>query len=404
MKKPFQSIASDVELGEGVVVHEFVNLYGCKVGSQSRIGAFVEVQRDATIGAFCKISTHTFICSGVHIADCVFVGHGVMFVNDRDPRATNGDGSTRGNEDWTMERTFVEEGASIGSGATILCGVTIGAGAMVGAGAVVTKDVPAGATVVGNPARVIRKSPLQSLSIVIPAYNEAANIEATLNDALQIGTRVCELLEVLVCDDASSDDTRSMVNAMARDDARIRLLHRPKNRGIEASIRALYAAARHDYLFLNSADRQWPMESIFDMAQAIERGADLVVGIRTTKRDVYTPYRRMVSHAYERVVRALGATAGDPGSIKLGRTEVFRLPVVASGVFAEGERLIRAARQGYRVVAVPVEFARRRSGKATGVRPEVVFRAAMDAVRVAASLSIGWPRPQSPECDLAETT
>ena len=155
MTKRFQSIAPDVVLGEGATVHEFVNLYGCRIGAYTRVGAFVEIQRDATIGANCKISTHSFICSGVHIADRVFVGHGVTFVNDRRPRATNPDGSPQGPSDWTLEETWVEEGASIGSGATVMCGIRIGKGAMVGAGAVVTKDVPAGATVVGNPARVV---------------------------------------------------------------------------------------------------------------------------------------------------------------------------------------------------------------------------------------------------------
>jgi acetyltransferase-like isoleucine patch superfamily enzyme len=154
--KRFQAIASDVVLGEGATVHEFVNLYGCTVGSFTRVGAFVEIQRDATIGAHCKISTHTFVCSGVHIGDRVFVGHGVTFVNDKHPRACNTDGTPKGPADWTLEETFVEDDASIGSGATILCGVRIGRGAMVGAGAVVTKDVPAGAIVAGNPARMVR--------------------------------------------------------------------------------------------------------------------------------------------------------------------------------------------------------------------------------------------------------
>lgn len=151
----FQSIASDVVLGEGTTVHEFVNLYGCRIGAYSRIGAFVEIQRDAIIGDHCKISTHTFVCSGVHIANRVFVGHGVTFVNDKQPRACNSDGTPKGASDWQLSETFVEDDASIGSGATILCGIRIGRGAMVGAGAVVTRDVPAGATVVGNPARPI---------------------------------------------------------------------------------------------------------------------------------------------------------------------------------------------------------------------------------------------------------
>ena len=153
MTKRFQSIAADVILGEGATVHEFVNLYGCTVGAYSRVGAFVEIQRDVAIGSHCKISTHTFICEGVHVADRVFVGHGVTFVNDKQPRACNADGSPKGASDWKLEETWVEEDASIGSGATILCGVRIGKGAMVGAGAVVTKDVAPGATVVGNPAR-----------------------------------------------------------------------------------------------------------------------------------------------------------------------------------------------------------------------------------------------------------
>ena len=157
MSKRFQSIAADVVLGEGTTVHEFVNMYGCTVGAHSRIGAFVEVQRDVTIGDNCKISTHSFICSGVKIGDRVFVGHGVTFVNDKHPRACNPDGSPMGPADWTQVDTWVEDDVSIGSGATILCGVRIGKGAMVGAGAVVTKDVPAGKTVVGNPAHIHEK-------------------------------------------------------------------------------------------------------------------------------------------------------------------------------------------------------------------------------------------------------
>ncbi len=149
----FQSVAADVIVGEGTTIHEFVNLYGCKIGAHSRVGAFVEIQRDASIGDHCKISTHTFICTGVHIGDRVFVGHGVTFVNDRHPAACNPDHSAKGPGDWTMEETWVEDDAAIGSGATILCGVRIGRGAVIGAGAVVTRDVPPGVTVVGNPAR-----------------------------------------------------------------------------------------------------------------------------------------------------------------------------------------------------------------------------------------------------------
>jgi UDP-2-acetamido-3-amino-2,3-dideoxy-glucuronate N-acetyltransferase len=151
-------IAPDVTLEDGVTIFHptLVNLYGCRVGAGSKIGTFVEVQKGVIIGRHCKISSHTFVCEGVTIEDDVFVGHGVMFINDRHPRATSGDGRLQTAADWTVVPTRVARGASIGSGAVVMCGVTIGAGAMVGAGAVVTSDVPAGATVAGVPARVLR--------------------------------------------------------------------------------------------------------------------------------------------------------------------------------------------------------------------------------------------------------
>jgi acetyltransferase-like isoleucine patch superfamily enzyme len=151
-------IAPDVVLEEGVTIFhpDLVNLYGCRVGAGSKIGTFVEVQKGAAIGRRCKISSHTFVCEGVTIEDDVFVGHGVMFINDRYPRATTGDGRLQTEADWAIVPTLVGRGASIGSGAVVMCGVTIGAGALVGAGAVVTRDVPPGATVAGVPARLIR--------------------------------------------------------------------------------------------------------------------------------------------------------------------------------------------------------------------------------------------------------
>jgi acetyltransferase-like isoleucine patch superfamily enzyme len=152
----FVCVADDVRLGPRVRLSPFVNLYGCEIGEDTRLGAFVEVQRDATIGQRCKISSHTFICSGVTIEDEVFVGHGVVFINDRAPRATAADGAPQTERDWRMEGTVVRRGASIGSGAVILCGIEIGARAMVGAGAVVTHDVPPDAVVAGNPARLLR--------------------------------------------------------------------------------------------------------------------------------------------------------------------------------------------------------------------------------------------------------
>jgi acetyltransferase-like isoleucine patch superfamily enzyme len=149
-------VAPDVKLGRNVRMHAFVNLYGCTIGNDVRLGTFVEIQKNAFIGNNCKIQSHSFICEGVTLEDEVFVGHSVTFINDRFPRATNDEGLPKGDGEWECEPTIVKRGASIGSGVTILCGITIGERAIIGAGSVVTKDVPAGATVAGNPARVIR--------------------------------------------------------------------------------------------------------------------------------------------------------------------------------------------------------------------------------------------------------
>jgi acetyltransferase-like isoleucine patch superfamily enzyme len=149
-------IADDVQLGQNVKLADFVNLYGCSIGDNTKIGTFVEIQKNAKIGKNCKIQSHTFICEGVTIEDNVFIGHGVIFINDKFPRATNPDGRLQTEVDWKVIPTVVKRGASIGSGATILCNVTIGENAIVGAGSVVTKDVPPNTIVAGNPARVLR--------------------------------------------------------------------------------------------------------------------------------------------------------------------------------------------------------------------------------------------------------
>ncbi len=157
MQGEYCVIAADVQLGRDVEVYHFVNLYGCTIGDGTRIGSFVEIQRGASVGRNCKVSSHTFICEGVRIEDEVFIGHGVQFINDKYPRATSGEGRLQTASDWKVEPTHVGRGASIGTGATILGGLTIGERAQIGAGAVVTRDVPPDATVAGNPARVIRK-------------------------------------------------------------------------------------------------------------------------------------------------------------------------------------------------------------------------------------------------------
>lgn len=151
-----QRIAPDVKLGKNVRLHGFVNLYGCEIGNDVKVGTFVEIQKGVKIGNRCKISSHTFICEGVVIESDVFIGHSVTFTNDRYPRATNRDGQLQTDSDWTCVPTLVKKGASIGSGATLLCGITIGENAMIGAGSVVTKDVPPDTVVAGNPARIFK--------------------------------------------------------------------------------------------------------------------------------------------------------------------------------------------------------------------------------------------------------
>jgi len=153
----YARIAPDVKIGRDVKIYAFVNLYGCEIDDDSRIGAFVEIQKGAKIGKRVKVSSHTFICEGVTLADAVFIGHGVMFINDKYPRATTETGGLQTEADWVCVPTRIKKRASIGSNASILCGVTVGEGALVGAGSVVTRDVPAGAVVAGNPARIIQK-------------------------------------------------------------------------------------------------------------------------------------------------------------------------------------------------------------------------------------------------------
>jgi dTDP-4-amino-4,6-dideoxygalactose transaminase/acetyltransferase-like isoleucine patch superfamily enzyme len=195
----FNCIADDVRLGEGVKLAKFINLYGCTVGDGTKIGAFVEIQKNATVGKNCKISSHSFLCEGVEIEDNVFIGHGVMFINDRYPRATNDDGTMQSEADWKVEHTRIGKGASIGSGATILSNITVGEGAIVGAGSTVTRDVPAHAIAAGNPARVMRmmkpveedaKAPIPFLDLVTPHVEMEQELVAAFRQCLRTASFV----------------------------------------------------------------------------------------------------------------------------------------------------------------------------------------------------------------------
>ena len=159
MQGEYQRIAPDVKLGSAVSIASFVNLYGCEIGDETKIGAFVEIQRGAKVGQRCKVSSHSFLCEGVTLEDEVFIGHNVTFTNDRHPRATTADGKLKTNADWQCVGTLVKKGASIGSSVTLLCGITVGEGAIVGAGSVVTRDVPPAVVVAGNPARILKPVP-----------------------------------------------------------------------------------------------------------------------------------------------------------------------------------------------------------------------------------------------------
>lgn len=191
-------IADDVRLGEGVRLSKFINLYGCSIGDGTKIGAFVEIQKNAKVGRNCKISSHSFLCEGVEIEDNVFIGHGVMFTNDRYPRATNADGSMQTEADWAVQRTLIKKGASIGSGATLLSGVTVGENAIVGAGSTVTKDVPANAIVAGNPARITRviepessaAAPIPFLDLVTPHIQMEQELVTAFRNCLRTASFV----------------------------------------------------------------------------------------------------------------------------------------------------------------------------------------------------------------------
>jgi len=392
----FVRIAPDVKLGQGVRIFGFVNLYGCSIGDDSRVGAFVEIQKNAHIGAHCKISSHTFICEGVTIEDDCFIGHGVMFINDKFPRATTEGGQPQSESDWQVVPTWVRRGASIGSGAVILCGVTIGERALVGAGAVVTHDVPDGAVVAGVPARLMARGAGRSgpqmlkagvatplprdasaplLSLVLPGYNEEAAISQAVHtcvDSFRQGG--IEDFEIILVNDGSKDRTGERADELARQDSRIRVIHHEYNQGQSAAFLHGFAASRGQIVTWNGMDLPFHPQDVPRAMDCINAGADVVV-VERRNRKAYGPVRKIISWSNVLVLRTLfGSPFRDHNFVQFFRREVLtRLPVESRGVSTVSAELIfRAVRAGYRVVPITADYHPRGTGRSTINLPKIV--------------------------------
>lgn len=396
----WRKITDDVKLGNNVIIHDFVNLYGCDIGDNSKIGPFVEIQKGAHVGRNVKISSHTFICEGVTIADEVFIGHGVMFVNDRYPRATM-QGELQTGADWVVIPTLICRGASVGSNATILCGVTVGECAIVGAGAVVTRDVPAGAVVAGNPARPIRRleegttdlgavltNPVAGLStlarsrrpsstfvsMVIPAYNEAGSIQAVVEEALDVLRAAAPRFEVLVGNDGSTDGTREVLDALVRKHPEVLAIHLYPNGGVARTCLALYRKSRGDVVAFFPGDGQVRPRQILRLLDARSR-FDVVIGYRKPRRDPLR--RRAAAWAWSAACRVFfRLPVWDVDSVKIFPGELVRsIPIESHSPFMETEILIRARTKGLSIGMVDVEHFPRTTGTNTGGRPRVMLSA-----------------------------
>jgi acetyltransferase-like isoleucine patch superfamily enzyme len=416
MRPPdFSRITDDVKLGAGVKIYGFVNLYGCEIGDHSRVGTFVEIQKGAKIGRNCKISSHTFICEGISIEDEVFVGHHVVFINDQYPRATTENGALQTEADWICQRTVVRKGASIGSGAVILGGVTIGERAIVGAGSVVTRDVPPGAIVAGNPARIRRRVPpgdgavseragspegggvssvvstaaaerevgsRPAWSVAVMCYNERETLKAMVERTMAVMTKIGEPFEILIVDDGSSDGSDEVARRLAVGYAEVRVYRHPTNEGIGQVLRDGYQLTRGAAVVVLPADLQFAPEDLPDAMAALRAGADVVCVRRAGRKD--PGLRKVLSSVDEALVRLLfGVRIRDLHWVKIYRRSVLdKLAIESHTPMVDTELLVKSYRAGFRLVEVSLPHHPRTAGRSTGATLSVIAKTFGDLLKL----------------------
>lgn len=418
MRSPdFSRIADDVKLGEDVKIYGFVNLYGCEIGSRTKVGTFVEIQKGAKIGRNCKISSHSFVCEGITIEDDVFVGHHVVFINDRYPRATTENGSLQTEADWVCQRTVVRRGASIGSGAVILGDVTIGEKAIVGAGSVVTRDVPPGAIVAGNPARIRRTIPpgdgalmerggsseaeagdLPSAlstaaasreagsgpawSVAVMCYNERETLNAMVERTMAVMTKIGEPFEILIIDDGSSDGSDEVARRLAGAYPEVRVHRHPANEGIGQVLRDGYQLTRGAAVTVLPADLQFAPEDLPDAIAALRAGADVVCVRRVGRKD--PGLRKVLSFVDETLVWLLfGVRMRDLHWVKIYRRSVLdRLAIESHTPMVDTELLVKSYRSGFRLVEVSLPHHPRTTGRSTGATLPVIAKTFADLFKL----------------------
>jgi acetyltransferase-like isoleucine patch superfamily enzyme len=397
-------IADDVKLGEDVRIYGFVNLYGCEIGDYSKVGTFVEIQKGVKIGRNCKISSHTFICEGVTVEDDVFVGHNVVFINDRYPRATTGNGSLQTESDWVCQRTVVRRGASIGSGAIILGDLTIGERAIVGAGSVVTRDVPPNSIVAGNPAQLRRTmppgdgAPLEqpelpradnsslAWSVAVMCYNERETLEPMVERTLATLVRNGEPFEVLIIDDGSTDGSDDVARRLAAAHPQVRLHRHPVNEGIGQVLRDGYQLTRGAAVAVLPADLQFAPEDLPAAMDSLRAGADVVCVRRASRKD---PGLRKVISAIDEVLVGLlfGVRMRDLHWVKLYRRSVLdKITIESHTPMVDTELLVRSHRSGFRLVEVSLPHHPRTAGRSTGASPSLVAKTFVELLKLRARL------------------
>lgn len=415
----FSRIADDVKLGEDVKIYGFVNLYGCEIGDHTRLGTFVEIQKGARIGRNCKISSHSFICEGITIEDDVFVGHHVVFINDRYPRATAESGSLQTEADWVCQRTVVRRGASIGSGAVILGDLTIGEKAIVGAGSVVTRDVPPGAIVAGNPARVRRTIPpgdaafseaaalpsappgIESRSgpmwsVAVMCYNERQTLEHMVERTLAVLAKNAEPFEVLIIDDGSTDGSDDVARRLAAAHPEVRLHRHPTNEGIGQVLRDGYQLTRGGAVAVLPADLQFAPEDLPVAMDALRAGADVVCVHRATRKD--PGLRKVVSSIDEVLVWLLfGVRMRDLHWVKLYRRAVLdRVSIESHTPMVDTELLVKSRRSGFRLTELSLPHHPRTAGRSTGATLPVIVRTFVDLLKLRVRLRRTPRQPGAP--------